>query len=37
MIRANGEKYYVISYGEKFRKEGMLFVKMVLDKNPNAS
>lgn len=37
MIRANGEKYYVISYGEKFRKEGMLFVKMLLDKNPNAS
>lgn len=37
IVRGNGEKFHVISYGEKFRKDGMLFVKMVLDKNPNAS
>jgi hypothetical protein len=34
MTRSNGEKLYVVSYGEKFRKDGMLFVKMILDKNP---
>jgi hypothetical protein len=32
IIRKNGEKFNVVSYGEKVRKDGMLFVRMTLDK-----
>jgi len=37
ITRKNGDRFYVASYGEKVRKEGMLFVRMTLEKYPNRS
>lgn len=34
ITRSSGERFYVASYGEKTRKDGMLFVRMTLEKQP---